>query len=109
MDFNLSSRRLNAPKNITLTYPKDIKKLILTQDRVSNPEYDRFDIMKQITNIYYNIYRSQSINGIYIKIKSKEYPLKIIKNFNYDRRKGFIKQLKEQSKSFERFSIKTNL
>ena len=27
----------------------------------------------------------------------------------YDIRKGFIKQLKEQNKSFERFSIKTNL
>ena len=49
-------------------------------------------------------------NGIYdIRIRAKEYPLKIITNFNYDRRKGFIKQLKEQNKSFERFSIKTNL
>ena len=49
-------------------------------------------------------------NGIYdIRIRAKEYPLKIIRNFNYDRRKGFIKQLKEQNKSFERFSIKTNL
>ena len=68
MDFNLNSRRLNAPKNITLSYPKDINRLVVTWDKVKNPDYDKFDINNPIINIYYNVFRSQSINGIYVRV-----------------------------------------
>ena len=68
MDFNLNSRRLNSPKNITLSYPKDIKRLVVTWDKVINPDYDKFDINNPIVNIYYNVFRSQSINGIYVRV-----------------------------------------
>lgn len=68
MDFNLNSRRLNAPKNIILSYPKDIKRLVVTWDKVLNPDYDKFDINNPIVNIYYNVFRSQSINGIYVRV-----------------------------------------
>lgn len=68
MDFNLNSRRLNAPKNITLSYPKDIKRLVVTWDKILNPDYDKFDINNPIVNIYYNVFRSQSINGIYVRV-----------------------------------------
>lgn len=68
MDFNLNSRRLNTPKNITLSYPKDIKRLVVTWDKVLNPDYDKFDINNPIVNIYYNVFRSQSINGIYVRV-----------------------------------------
>lgn len=49
-------------------------------------------------------------NGIYdIRVRANNFPLKIIRDFNYDRRKGFIKQLREQNKSFNTFSINVKL
>lgn len=68
MNFNLNSRKLNSPNNIELSFPRNIKKMIITWNRVFNPDINNNDILNPIISVNYNVYRSTSINGLYIKI-----------------------------------------
>lgn len=68
MNFNLNNRKLNSPNNIELSFPRNIKKMIITWNRVFNPDINNNDILNPIISVNYNVYRSTSINGLYIKI-----------------------------------------
>lgn len=68
MNFNLNNRKLNSPNNIELSFPRNIKKMVITWNKVSNPDVNNNDILNPIISINYNIYRGTSINGLFVKI-----------------------------------------
>lgn len=65
MDFQISNRRLPAPINIKISYPKVQGQSIITWDSVRNP--DQNNITGDIVTIMYNVYRGISSNGIFYK------------------------------------------
>lgn len=67
MSFNLNVRKLNPPNNITLSFPRDINRIVVTWNSVNNPDLTS-NIMNPIVNIGYNVYRGTSNNGLFIKI-----------------------------------------
>lgn len=68
MNFNINSRRLNPPSNITLSFPRNIRQITVTWDIVGNPDNNSTGLY--ITSVQYNIYRGTSINGIFYKLNS---------------------------------------
>ncbi len=71
MDFNINSRRLSFPTSIKMSYPHDIKKLIITWDKIANPDKDITSSILKIVDVKYNVYRSNTINGTFFKLNSK--------------------------------------
>lgn len=73
MDFNINSRRLGCPQNIRMSHPHDIKQLIISWDKVENPDKGKRSKNK-IEEVKYNVYRGTSLNGIFFKLNDN--PLK---------------------------------
>ena len=67
MDFNINSRRLGCPQNIRMSHPHDIKQLIISWDKVENPDKGKKPKNK-IEEVKYNVYRGTSLNGIFFKL-----------------------------------------
>lgn len=65
INFNLNGKRLNPPSGIIVNYPRNIKKIVVSWNNVT---YNR----KEVRYIRYNIYRGQSINGLYMKVNKTE-------------------------------------
>lgn len=72
MNFNINTRRLNPPSNIVLSFPRNIRQITLTWNKVNNPDTPNSELY--IKSVEYNVYRGTSINGIFYKLNSN--PLK---------------------------------
>lgn len=64
----INSRRLPAPTNIQISYPKMQKHSMITWNEIKNPD-DNIE-NKEIVQINYNIYRGVSANGIFYKLNT---------------------------------------
>lgn len=65
MDFQINKRRLPAPVNIKIAFPKMQGHLLVTWDSVRNPDQD--NITGDIVTVSYNVYRAISSGGIFYK------------------------------------------
>ena len=65
MDIQLNVRRLLAPNNIQISYPKIQGNSVITWNMVRNPDESKED--KEILEVKYNVYRGISTNGIFYK------------------------------------------
>lgn len=72
MDFQLNSRRLPAPNNISISSPKAPGQLLIIWDPSRNPDemviQNGFIDPFNIKEVGYNVYRGTSIGGIFYKI-----------------------------------------
>lgn len=66
-DFNIGNRQINEgnlqpkyPQHVIISFPRKPNHIMVTWNKVSHPNEDR--------NIFYNIYRGNSPNGIFYKI-----------------------------------------
>jgi hypothetical protein len=66
MDLKISQKKLPAPVNINISFPKRQGESLITWDVVRNP--DDSNIMGGIIKVKYNIYRGISSNGIFYKM-----------------------------------------
>jgi len=66
MNININQRKLPPPSNVIISYPRDNSHIIVTWDDVRNP--DKYIVDGEIKNIYYNIYKGLSQNGIFYKM-----------------------------------------
>lgn len=70
MNFNINSRRLNPPSAINMSYPRDIRQMIVTWDKIENiDQYNPVDLY--ILSIQYNVYRGTALNGIFYKLNQQ--------------------------------------
>lgn len=74
MDLQLNPKKLPAPNNINVTTLMTIGQLLITWDRVRNPDEalinsgaSDFSLIKEVK---YNIYRANSMGGIYYKLNT---------------------------------------
>lgn len=74
MDFQLNPKKLPAPNNITVATLMAIGQLSITWDRVRNPDDSLINSGSinphLIKEVKYNIYRGNSIGGIFYKINT---------------------------------------
>jgi len=74
MDFQINPRKLPTPSNIIVSTTQTIGKLLITWDRVKNPD-ESIILNNQypglIKEVGYNVYRGNSLNGIFYKLNQK--------------------------------------
>ncbi|MNB89789.1 hypothetical protein D3C81_893710 [compost metagenome] len=79
MDFQLNPKKLPFPNNITVSNPKGPGQLVIVWDPVRNPDENQVKkgskIPSLIKEVKYNVYRGNSIGGIFYKLNS--HPLNI--------------------------------
>lgn len=69
MDFQINKRRLPFPNNINIDSQHSINSLVISWDRVKNP--DEGNSSPEIIEVKYNVYRGTSVGGIFYKINNE--------------------------------------
>ena len=75
INFNLGGKRLNPPSGIIVNYPRTIKKIVVSWNKITSND-------SSIECIRYNIYRGQSINGLFVKLNTQELSTNIFEDKN---------------------------
>ena len=75
VNFNLGGKRLNPPSGIIVNYPRTIKKIVVSWNKIISND-------SSIECIRYNIYRGQSINGLFVKLNTQELSTNIFEDKN---------------------------
>lgn len=68
MNFEINKRYLPSPNNINVSCEHTINSLIVTWDRVKNPDENIVD--GDIVGVGYNVYRGTSMSGIFYKVNA---------------------------------------
>lgn len=83
MNIQVFKKNLLPPQNVIISYPRDNSHIVVTWDEVRNP--DKHVLNKEIKNIYYNLYKGISQNGIFYQVNAKPLVTNRFEDFDISR------------------------